>query len=187
MVWEYFASWKSWLSYFFPSWIFERRWLPGDDYIGLQHITALDFPELLRHVAATNCRSGPKPTNENWKLNRGWFYHTKSSFRYNYHGKWGCRSPKDHLPCGDFQWAFLRWPFIPTDGTCGGNSTIFGIFTPPKNWGFMIQFDYMIFFKWIGSTTNSTCLIFSGWQSHTIHVWYIYLHWPYFTIKNNQM
>ena len=24
-------------------------------------------------------------------------------------------------------------------------------------------------------------------HSHTIHVWYIYLHLPYFTIKNNQM
>ena len=23
--------------------------------------------------------------------------------------------------------------------------------------------------------------------AHTIHVWYIYLHLPYFTIKNNQM
>ena len=24
-------------------------------------------------------------------------------------------------------------------------------------------------------------------QTQTIHVWYIYLHLPYFTIKNNQM
>ena len=24
-------------------------------------------------------------------------------------------------------------------------------------------------------------------KSHIIHVWYIYLHLPYFTIKNNQM
>ena len=25
------------------------------------------------------------------------------------------------------------------------------------------------------------------YTSHSIHVWYIYLHLPYFTIKNNQM
>ena len=28
---------------------------------------------------------------------------------------------------------------------------------------------------------------FGAYISHRIHVWYIYLHLPYFTIKNNQM
>ena len=39
-------------------------------------------------------------------------------------------------------------------------------------------------FDWnIREAISKGCLFIS----HTIHVWYIYLHWPYFTIKNNQM
>ena len=34
----------------------------------------------------------------------------------------------------------------------GGNSNIFNFH--PEPWGFMIQFDLRIFFKWVGSTTN---------------------------------
>ena len=37
----------------------------------------------------------------------------------------------------------------------GGNSNIFAKFSPPKNWGrFTI---WLIFFKWVGSTTNQVC------------------------------
>ena len=34
----------------------------------------------------------------------------------------------------------------------GGNSNIFNVHPDP--WGFMIQFDLCIFFKWVRSTTN---------------------------------
>ena len=35
----------------------------------------------------------------------------------------------------------------------GGNSNIFCFFTS-KNWGRWTHFDYVIFFRWVGSTTN---------------------------------
>ena len=45
----------------------------------------------------------------------------------------------------------LSWIFLKSPGTFlgGGNSKIFGLFTPYP-WGFMIQFDDIIFFKWVG-------------------------------------
>ena len=43
-----------------------------------------------------------------------------------------------------------------------GNSNILGIFTP--NPGGMIQFDYIIFFNWGGSTTNYLKYFVSQWE-----------------------
>ena len=36
----------------------------------------------------------------------------------------------------------------------GGNSSIF--YVHPEAWGNVFQFDYIIFFRWVGSTTNQT-------------------------------
>ena len=44
----------------------------------------------------------------------------------------------------------------------GGNSNIFLEFSPRKSWGFMIQFDVRIFFKWVGEKPPNYryCIIF---------------------------
>ena len=40
---------------------------------------------------------------------------------------------------------------------------------------------------WKKATSFSGVFLHGLFTPHTIHVWYIYLHWPYFPIKNNQM
>ena len=51
----------------------------------------------------------------------------------------------------------LSWVMIPSDNTSLKFSRWWQLkhfFVQPDPWGFMIQFDEDIFFKWVGSTTN---------------------------------
>ena len=58
---------------------------------------------------------------------------------------------------------FRGYLFMLVLGSVGaGNSNILGIFTP--NPGGMIQFDYIIFFNWGGSTTNYLKYFVSQWE-----------------------
>ncbi len=45
----------------------------------------------------------------------------------------------------------------------------------------------LISIKFTPKNSNPVALKKSTFLSHSIRVWYIYLHLPYFTIKNNQM